>query len=185
MKPHKILFLITTLTLLLTLIPHPAQACSCAVPGAFVEEMAGATAVFAGTITSIKVPAPSNGVISTADSVRVTVQVQTVWKGPVKPALVVLTARDDISCGFEFERGETYLIYAYGSETALRTNLCTLTQPLAQVNQNDLASLREGTTPQSPPSFRTTFAALLFLGVLSFILLAATLINKKPQHLHS
>ena len=47
-------------------------------------------------------------------------------------------------CGYPFETGETYLVYAYGYEetNAFSTSICTRTRPLGPVTNEDLTFLR-------------------------------------------
>lgn len=82
----------------LIVVPDRAFACSCAPPGPPTDELAKSTAVFAGKVVALDVP--TDLVISSADPVRVTFQVYTVWKGPVHNILVVTTARGGASCGY-------------------------------------------------------------------------------------
>jgi hypothetical protein len=150
--------------------PAPVFACSCAPPPPPAEALAQATAVFAGTVTNIDVP--GGAVISTADPIAVTFQVETVWKGPVEPTLLVTTARDSASCGYHFDLNQSYLVYAYGSERNLETNLCSRTTRLSPILE-DLAVLGEGTAPPAAPPLPESPAtplSLLLFGLL-FILL--------------
>lgn len=61
---------------------------------------------------------------------KVTLQVFRAWKGPRGKTLQVVTPAG--TCGFAFENGADYVVYATGRKDALRTNACTLTAPLAQ-----------------------------------------------------
>jgi hypothetical protein len=150
--------------------PAPVFACSCAPPPPPAEALAQATAVFAGTVTNIDVP--GGAVISTADPIAVTFQVERVWKGPVEPTLLVTTARGQATCGYDFDLNQSYLVYAYGSERNLETNLCSRTTRLSPILE-DLAVLGEGTARPSAsplPESPATPLSLLLFGLL-FILL--------------
>jgi len=184
MKPSKIILLLTIAAILLTLFPRPAYACSCGIRS-FDEEFDYAVAIFAGEVVSLSVPGPVNGMISTADPVKVRFQVQTVWKGPVKSTLVVTTPREDASCGYEFIEGETYLVYAFdpvinafSQESSLETHLCTRNQLISSAGE-DLAALGEGTTP--PPIQKTLDVptTLLALALLTLVLFSATTLSRR------
>ncbi len=131
--------------------PERAFACSCVVnPNESPEEavkdaLAKSTAVFAGKVVDLKVPVPTGSVISTADPVTITFQVSEVWKGPAYRRLVIHTARSEVSCGYEFQMGQEYLVYAYGLETKLETNLCWRNQ--LHPAKEDLAVLGQGSAP--------------------------------------
>ena len=121
-----------------------AFACSCVAPWPPTEALAGATAVFVGKVSNLDV---STGLLtSTADPVEVTFQVSKVWKGPVHSTLLATTARSGASCGYGFERGQEYLVYARGTETELEVSLCSRTQPLSAADE-DLAVLGQGNIP--------------------------------------
>lgn len=127
--------------------PCIAFACSCAPSPSVAASLSSAAAVFSGKVT--KVDAPQGQVISSADPVTVTFAVQKVWKGATESQLVVTTALDSASCGYNFELGQEYLVYADqndGAGAALSVNLCSRTTILPQA-QGDLAALGEGQTP--------------------------------------
>ncbi|MGI0082397.1 MAG: hypothetical protein ACREAG_03720 [Nitrosopumilaceae archaeon] len=67
-----------------------------------------------------------SNVVSSAQHIPVKFDVQRVWKGPIEKTIIVSTAISSASCGYEFQEGETYLVYAYGKES-LQTGLCTRT----------------------------------------------------------
>lgn len=125
------------------------DACSCMMPRAPSEALAKAGAVFAGRVVSVDVPRgvaiPEGIVTGSMDPVRIGFEVERVWKGSVTRSTTVTTARSGASCGFEFQTGRTYLVYASGSDT-LFVSLCSRTteMPLAK---DDLADLGEGSTP--------------------------------------
>jgi len=127
--------------------PCIAFACSCAPSPSVAASVSSAVAVFSGKV--MKVDAPQGQVVSSADPVTVTFAVQKVWKGAAEPQLVVITALDSASCGYNFELGQEYLVYADRNEgpgAALSVNLCSRTTILPQA-QSDLAALGEGQLP--------------------------------------
>ncbi len=131
--------------------PRCVFACSCVAPGPPKVELAQSVGVFAGRVIDIE--KPSGTVMSSADPVIVTLQVSTVWKGPAYKTLVMQTVRESDSCGFPFEPGQEYLVYARGTESNLAVSLCSRTRPLAEATE-DIRQLGSGTIPQDqqPPS---------------------------------
>lgn len=118
-----------------------ANACSCIAPVTPQEALESSTAVFTGKVVSTEV---QNGVmISSGDPVTVTFDVSKIWKGSESQTIVITTAREDASCGYTFEKGKEYIVYAYGEENELGTNICTRTNMLANA-QEDLQELGEG-----------------------------------------
>ena len=103
-----------------------AQACSCAFPpGSPAEELAQADAVFAGVATSVKAHRKLFILPSSSDPVTIEFDVSRVWKGPQQETLTVKTVRSESSCGYEFQEGEWYIVYARNGETGL----CSRTTP--------------------------------------------------------
>jgi hypothetical protein len=116
------------------------QACSCVPPAPPKESLEKSHAVFSGKVTKIE---------DVADFERaVTLEVATSWKGVDQKELVIYTARDGAACGYGFEKGKSYLIYAHstkvGEKKVLGTNICTRTCLLADA-KGDLKELGEGT----------------------------------------
>ena len=81
----------------------------------------------------------------------------------MQPVLKLTTSRMEASCGYPFEMGQSYLVYAFGLESSLETHLCTRNQPLAAAAE-DLSGLGEGIEPSKPGwDLMPTLAALLVL----------------------
>ena len=129
--------------------PGCVFACSCVPPGSPAEERAASAAVFSGKVVDVDVPGGT--ITNSADPVKVTLEVLRVWKGPAQPTLVVTTARDSASCGFNFTQGQEYLVYARGTATDLSASLCSRTRLLSE-GAEDMAALGEGTRPRANTS---------------------------------
>jgi hypothetical protein len=129
MKP---LFPIALAALLLGLgSPTSARACSCAPLPEPKGAAEGADAVFIATVTSIDVHQINR---------EVHLKVASAWKGAKCGELVLTTGLNDADCGFAFQEGKSYLVYAYGEPGKLATGLCTRTRPLSKADE-DLAAL--------------------------------------------
>jgi hypothetical protein len=87
--------------------PAVAGACTCLPPGSVFEELVESDAVFRGEVTLLE-----DAGSEPADQVWVTLDVEEAWKGAVGASVRVLTARFGASCGYHFELGERYLVYA-------------------------------------------------------------------------
>ena len=124
--------------------PTASYACSCIAPGSPTGELARSTAVFTAKVTEIK--APIRGPLtSSADPIKITFQVYNRWKGPPEVTLVATTPRSGASCGYDFQEGQDYIVYANGDASDLRVGLCSLTKPLALASA-DLEQLGPGIT---------------------------------------
>lgn len=98
----------------------PARACSCAQAPPPAEAFLQADAVLLGKVTSIQEgPGPRY--------ITAKIRVIQAWKGQKGFTAKILTTSDrGAMCGFNFQSGKTYLIYAYKNpEGQLETNNCT------------------------------------------------------------
>ena len=137
------------------LTPGCANACSCGgpagTPGQVAKQsLSGSSAVFSGEVVDIDWPLLP---ISSAAPETVTFRVSEVWKGPERRTLEVKTAVSDVSCGYPFDSGESYLVYAHdegdgGAQAS--ASLCSSTKPLADAGA-DLAALGPGSAPLGGP----------------------------------
>ena len=138
-------------TIALLAAARPALACVCA--GTLSGQRAcvlrwEASAVFVGRVLRIEPPPPRpDGLVSTADSVRVTLTVVEGFVGISTPEAIVSTARGSASCGFDFRVGDTYLVYAQGSPGAFQVSSCGGTTP-AKAAAEDIQYLRD--VPSTP-----------------------------------
>jgi hypothetical protein len=143
------------------LIPDCASACTCAMPPGSQKEraeqaLADSDAVFAGEVVDFEntpnitmmegeMVTMMGGNTATATA---TLRVSEVWKGPERQTMQIGTAPNDgVSCGFPFEEGKEYLVYAYGGQQGLKTDGCSETKPLSKAGA-DLALLGNSEKPK-------------------------------------
>ena len=114
-----------------------AYACSCAMTRSTEESFQRADAVFSGKVREIgQLPAPPDG--STALTMPylnpVTFDVGEAWKGVSTESAVVHGEGPEASCGIDFDKDETYLVFAYHSREAqtspLQTDFCGATEQI-------------------------------------------------------
>ncbi|MBB3111199.1 hypothetical protein FHS18_003267 [Paenibacillus phyllosphaerae] len=127
--------------------PSPAFACSCAELPNVEEQLKYKTAIFTGKVKSITLPT-EGPLYSSADPVKVVFDVDTVWKGDLGEETVVYTAQSSASCGYEgFVENQSYIVFAYDSDSQLETGLCEGTGPVSAVGDPDLEALGKGYPP--------------------------------------
>jgi hypothetical protein len=134
----------------LLFFPREASACSCVKSDSIQEITSRSDAVFEGTATSVK----SSSLTlfrSPAKAVKASFQVNEVWKGHVAPTIEVLTANSSDSCGFEFQEGERYLVYAAATGKSMEVSLCSGTMLHSKANEH-IAWLGSGSLPPQPSS---------------------------------
>lgn len=107
------------------------MACSCASEADALLALEKADAVFAGRVVALELVTRFDEdptVSFTTEDLMVTVAVHSRWKGDAADQMVLYTAFTCCVCGFSFQIGEEYLIYAYANEDGtLRTSMCSRT----------------------------------------------------------
>lgn len=110
-----------------------ASACSCAGVSSVEEQLRTSDAVFSGEAVNIDEKDFSPGVGPALG--KVVFDVNKSWKGVAGDSEVVYGQGPEASCGIEFERGKTYLVFAYrgseGREAVFQTDICTQTRELS------------------------------------------------------
>lgn len=154
----------TLLLVLIVFTPTPGIACSCAYSTP-QQMLAQTDAVFAGQVARISEPlsqpilTDSFPFITLApppnEPLTVTINVTQVWKGPAYTELVFESDNPATSqCGFYYERGASYIVYAYNRGNRLERIPCLRTLPLSNAAE-DLAALGPGNQLLVPGSIDT------------------------------
>jgi hypothetical protein len=119
-----------------------ALACSCGQSPPPKGALASSSSVFVGKTIAIR-DSVEKSLFGQGYGYRLlaTVRVGRTWKGvSADTVLLVLTGHGGGDCGYPFERGQEYLIYADGPRAGFfRTNICTRTTML----QNASTDLKE------------------------------------------
>ena len=144
MKRYALLIPLLVLSSVLAL-PQPCAACSCVEPTP-AGSIANATAVFRGRVTAIT-PQPGSRFQT------VSLLADTGWKGMVTRDMTLVTDKTSASCGFPFQVGMEYLVFARQEPSgSLTTGLCSGTQPLAgpQTGQTPISAFLAALGPDTP-----------------------------------
>ena len=166
---------------LLVLLPDCASACSCVLPQGSQKERAeralsGSEAVFSGKVVEIEKP-PSGPGWSSGDLETDTFRVSEVWKGPQRATLEVKTPVWGMSCGYPFEEGQEYLVYASGKQD-LKVHACGTTKQLSKADE-DLAVLGNGEKPTDGDDALTDTSGVVPAGAvvgMAWLTIAAALL---------
>ncbi|MBD7984383.1 hypothetical protein H9649_07315 [Sporosarcina sp. Sa2YVA2] len=135
-------FLILSITLFLWK-PTDAVACSCIMPPPPDQALNEANAVFSGEVIEIT----DNMKLINGNGRTVKFKVDESWKGIESGEVAITTGNNEADCGFPFEVGQSYLVYAssngmYDSKS-LTTSICNRTVQLANATE-DLKVFGEG-----------------------------------------
>jgi len=126
-----------------------AYACSCENQSTPADALQNSDAVFSGKVISIA-ELNKGDFRSSSDPLIIKFEADTVWKGPDTQTITVFTAASSASCGFEFQEGKSYLVYANGDYSSLDVSLCSRTTLFANAYE-DLKSIGNGIKPQDTP----------------------------------
>ena len=146
-----------------------AHACLCYSVTPY-EEYRRSDAVFAGTVVSI----------NQSSSLPVTFDVSRVWKGPHTETIALYTPPSNPSCGYTFQIGGKYLVYANSQNGRLQTNLCSGTKPLSAA-QGDVSVIDQIFLGLPPPFNLPTILALASVPILSTSLWLYARRRRKPS----
>ncbi|MCG8603449.1 hypothetical protein MJD09_00405 [bacterium] len=115
--------------------PKTAVACSCIAPGPPAEEFKQADAVLTGVVTSFTDAGEHER--------KATLSLIKVWKGDFKRLDEIRTGPHSAACGYDFQVGVSYVIYANEDDTGkFHTHFCTRTARVQDAAE-DLAYLDE------------------------------------------
>ncbi|MFJ7700578.1 hypothetical protein [Lysinibacillus fusiformis] len=126
--------------------PSISSACSCANLPSVEEEFERSKAVFSGKVVDIKEKKSLKGY----QSKSVLFEVTKTWKGVEQSQIIITTGQGGGDCGYNFIKGEEYLVYAdesimYGGKSLVSV-ICDRTDMLSS-SQEDLEVLGEGQPP--------------------------------------
>lgn len=144
----KIIIFLSLIIGLLIFNQTDVLACSCdlSVPKSSLKQQVNkakkkSNAVFSGKVLEI-IKQPLHHYIS------VRLLVENSWKGTLLKEITITTGLGGGDCGYPFEIGKSYLIYANGSdENKLSTNICQRTTNLPDAIE-DLKILGKGKAPK-------------------------------------
>ncbi len=124
-----------------------ARACTCALPLSNLTHKQQvkkakneSSAVFVGKVMKV---------VRNPDEFGVSVkfQVDKIWKGKLSRDVTIFTGRGGGDCGYQFEVGGTYLVYATGVRERLSTSICLRTASWSV--DGDVKHLGKGRRPVS------------------------------------
>jgi LPXTG-motif cell wall-anchored protein len=126
--------------------PSITNACSCAELPSAEEEFERSEAVFSGKVVDVREKRSLKGELTKS----VLFEVTNTWKGVKQSQMIITTGQGGGSCGFHFNEGQEYLVYAYEltmyGAKSLVTTICDRTNELS-VLQEDLTILGKGQPP--------------------------------------
>lgn len=148
-----------------------AAACSCRMPPPPLDALAQADAVLAGTVVELE----------EADGHwRVRVRVERNFKGIESGHVTLVTPLSSAACGYTFERGERYLIYAHTVDAQLQVTLCSRTARLKEA-RTDLEALDAEDLLSTAGGRCGGLSLLAALQTLFFVLAGAALMRRRSS----
>lgn len=140
MKIQRFVFVILLfISFTLSAFPTTSYACKCVESKSPTEEAAESTAVFSGKVI--------DQLDKNNDRTQfVLFEVKESWKGINQTQVIVQTDGNSSSCGYEFEGGKEYIVYANETDGTLTVTLCSRTELLSSAS-GDLEELGKGEEP--------------------------------------
>lgn len=105
-----------------------AYACSCNVPGSYTEEMEKNSHVLDATVMNKKELEQGK--------LDIELSVSAIWKGEAERETHVITADNSAACGYEFNIGRRYAVFAQEIEGELHVSLCSVTTQI--IDESDI-----------------------------------------------
>ena len=134
------------LSFLLLVFSGESNGCSCAGTQLPCESYWQASAVFLGTVTSSKDINPKRGDLDFYGRVfHFTIDKS--FRGVQGTEVEIMTGNGGGDCGYGFEIGRQYLVYAYRDENRLVTGICSRTRPTSHA-EADFAYFRDLSTAE-------------------------------------
>jgi len=118
------------------LTPRTARACSC-MALSFEEQRERAAAIFEGRVDLDRLEGGER---------ILTLRVTQAWRGVEHETVEIRTPTQSAACGFGFEVGQHYLVYATSENGALHVSLCSRTARMDDASE-DRQLLGSGTIP--------------------------------------
>jgi hypothetical protein len=130
--------------------PDVANACSCFSGGPPCQSFGNTFAVFSGKVESVSDYKPPLSENATERESRFnysqksfTFSLEESFRGQLGKKVEIITGKGGGDCGYNFEVGKTYLVYAYQQKDGkLGTGICTRTRPIEKASE-DLQYFRE------------------------------------------
>ena len=142
---RRCLLLLLACPFVLTVLAARAEACSCFAGQPPCAAFGAASAVFVGTATDSRVREPKAKTREEVDWTPVVVKFAVLqpFLGVQGAEVEVATGRGGGDCGYQFRKGETYLVYASRGADGrqLLTGICSRTRPVSDASE-DLEFLR-------------------------------------------
>jgi hypothetical protein len=117
-----------------------AQACKCGAPMPVRQSVKIATMVFRGKVLSVETLKTPEG-----HSRRVKFVLNRVWKGASQPYVSLSTGMGNGDCGYNFVKGQEYLVYTVGAVQDMTNQNCGRTKSWKSVDRHELRQLGKGT----------------------------------------
>jgi hypothetical protein len=125
------------------ILPVVAEACSCFSGFPLCQTYWDTPAVFKGTVIEVEeIRVPAGRPDAYYSKRRVHISVDETFRGNVSGVVPIATGAGGGDCGYNFEEGKSYLVYAYkNDEGQLGTGICTRTRPIEKADE-DLEFIR-------------------------------------------
>ncbi|MFN8398291.1 MAG: hypothetical protein U0176_27015 [Bacteroidia bacterium] len=164
------LFLLLALSSLISPLSSLKAQCTCPPDSSWQSQYDRANVILLGTCIDITPNTHKGGL-------NVVFNVDSSWKRAIEPTTTVHT-NSPTQCGYPFQRGHRYLVFANKLHQTIATSICEPNQPADQATQA-LQKLGPGQAPGRTELASRMNLTLIGLGVLGMLFLAFVVLRKK------
>jgi hypothetical protein len=144
MRPRVLVFLLLPI-LALVFVPARADACTCVTGAPVCETFWKTDVVFSGEVLDVSPTQNPSGERFQSDR-RVRLRVLQSWRGQLEQTVELTTGSGGGDCGYDFQKGVRYLVFAHHWRGGLTTSICSRTTQLADAAE-DLEYLKTALEP--------------------------------------
>ena len=175
----KIIILILSIFLFITLNTNQTFACSCLMnesPNISTEK---ATSVFIWKVTKIEESSIVNNLMDYRKN-YVTFNVSSNIKWISDNEITIFTAKDSATCWYNFEEEKEYIVYTYWDENKQEVSLCSRTALLTDANEDleilkdKIVNIETSSETETKKSYTETFISIFIIFISIFTIVFIT-----------
>ena len=159
--------------LLIWLLATKVFACECDSTISWQSPFDNANVVVLGTCIDVTTNPIKGGL-------NVLFEVDSSWKRGIEP-IATFHSDPPEQCGFDFRRGEKYIVFGKKRHQTIETTSCLPNQAMSDNGPLTLRRLGQGFSPGRPGLMRNMNLMLLALGVLGLAFVAFVVLRKKRK----
>jgi len=175
----KIIILILSVFLFITLNTNQTFACSCMMNESPNISMEKAKSVFIWKVSKIEESSIVNNLMDYRKN-YVTFSVSSSIKWTSDNEITIVTAKDSATCWYNFEESKDYIVYTYWEEEIEEVSLCSRTALLTdakedlEILKDKIVNIETSSETETKKSYTETFISFLIIFISIFTIVFIT-----------